>query len=100
MTLKRLEQQKLHNAPLWLYRNCAIALGVKLERILDAREKGWRPRPAAPQPPPTGWLQGRARLGDAGRRGSAASGSAPSQARAGGGGGGGSAARAKHDRIR
>jgi transcriptional regulator with XRE-family HTH domain len=56
-SLKRLERGALRNAPLWWYRNCAIALGVELDEILDERELQWRPRQNAQQPPAQNWPQ-------------------------------------------
>lgn len=57
-SLSRLEREKLPNAPLWWFRNCAIAiaLGVELDEILDEREFRWRWTRRAPDPPPAGWL--------------------------------------------
>jgi transcriptional regulator with XRE-family HTH domain len=54
-TLRRLEQQELPNAPLWWYRNCAIALGVELDDVIDDRERGWRPTLKTPEPPGPEW---------------------------------------------
>jgi hypothetical protein len=49
------------NPPLWWYQNCAIALDVKLEEILDYEHSGWPGSPQAPKPPPPGRLDDRQR---------------------------------------
>lgn len=54
-SLRRLEQKQAPNAPLWWYRNCAIALGVELDEILDDQDRSWRYRPAAPKAPGPDW---------------------------------------------
>jgi hypothetical protein len=59
-TIKRLERRAVESPPLWWYVNCAIALGVELEDVLDAPEREWRRRPAAPRPPGPAWLEERA----------------------------------------
>lgn len=46
--------------PLWWYQNCAIALGVKLEEILDYEHVGWHRTPKAPTPPDANWLKEKA----------------------------------------
>lgn len=54
-SLSRLEAGMVINAPLWWYGNCAIALGVELDEILDEQDRMWRRRPAAPRPPGPDW---------------------------------------------
>jgi transcriptional regulator with XRE-family HTH domain len=48
---RRLERGELQTAPLWWYVNCAIALNVDLEEVLDQRTLGWRATRSAPAPP-------------------------------------------------
>jgi hypothetical protein len=55
-TIRRLERRGVENAPLWWYVNCAIALGVELDDVLDASDQRWRWRPTAPAPPGAEWL--------------------------------------------
>lgn len=54
-SLYRLETGMAPNAPLWWYTNCAIALGVKLEKILDPQDQGWHPSSKARVPPGPNW---------------------------------------------
>lgn len=54
-SLRRLEYEQVPDAPLWWYRNLAIALDLDLEDILDGRERRWRWTVDAPKPPPPGW---------------------------------------------
>ena len=56
-SLRRLEQERAFNAPFWWYRNCAIALQVDLDEILDERELRWRPAGRARRPPGPEWLK-------------------------------------------
>lgn len=55
-SLKRLEYEQRPNAPLWWYRNLAIALRVPIDDILDERELRWRKTDMAPEPPSPDWL--------------------------------------------
>lgn len=56
-SLRRLEYELAPDAPLWWYRNLAIALEVSLDEILDERDLQWRGRwPDASTPPPLGWF--------------------------------------------
>jgi DNA-binding Xre family transcriptional regulator len=55
-SLYRLESGLVKNPPLWWYQNCAIALGVKLEDILDYEHSGWHGTARAPAPPDPSWL--------------------------------------------
>jgi DNA-binding Xre family transcriptional regulator len=55
-TLSRLEYEKVPNAPLWWYRNLAIALEVELDEILDEQDRRWRRTDMASKPPPPGWF--------------------------------------------
>jgi hypothetical protein len=59
-TIRRLERRQIENAPLWWYVNCAIALGVELENILDDYELRWHRSVTAPTPPGPEWLAERA----------------------------------------
>ena len=44
------------NAPhLWWYVNCAIALNVELEEILEDDARDWHATARAPAPPPGDW---------------------------------------------
>lgn len=54
-SLRRLEYEQVPDAPLWWYRNLAIALELDLDDILDGRECRWRWTADAPKPPPPGW---------------------------------------------
>jgi len=54
-SLYRLESGMVKNPPLWWYQNCAIALGVELDDILDYEHEGWRASPQAPHPPGPNW---------------------------------------------
>jgi transcriptional regulator with XRE-family HTH domain len=59
-SLKRLEHGEVANPPLWWFINCARALNVELEEILDPKLLAWRPGPnAAAGPPPPEWLTDR-----------------------------------------
>ncbi len=55
-SLRRLENEKAPNAPLWWYRNLAVALDVELDKILDEQDRRWRRTDMAPKPPPRGWF--------------------------------------------
>lgn len=72
-SLYRLESGMAPNAPLWWYTNCATALGVKFDEILDPQDQGWRPTLNAPVPPGPDW-PGSARAAKARRKLSASSG--------------------------
>jgi hypothetical protein len=56
-SLYRLESGMVKNPPLWWYNNCAIALGVKLEEILDYTHSGWHGSDEAPKSPGADWLK-------------------------------------------
>ena len=56
-SLYRLESGMVKNPPLWWYQNCAIALGVKFEQILDYEHSGWHGSDRAPTPPGADWLK-------------------------------------------
>lgn len=56
-SLYRLESGLVQKPPLWWYQNCAIALGVELEEILDYEHTGWLASPRAPKPPGPTWLK-------------------------------------------
>lgn len=58
-SIKRLEQGEVANPPLWWYVNCALALNVALEEILDPELASWRATPSAPRPPSDDWLTDR-----------------------------------------
>jgi transcriptional regulator with XRE-family HTH domain len=59
-SLKRLEHGDVTNPPLWWFINCARALNVELEEILDPELRAWRPGPhQAAAPPPPEWLTDR-----------------------------------------
>jgi hypothetical protein len=53
--MRRLERGKAPNAPLWWYVNCATALGLGLEDVLDDRDFEWHSVPGAPEPPGPEW---------------------------------------------
>jgi DNA-binding Xre family transcriptional regulator len=59
-SLYRLESGMVKNPPLWWYQNCAIALDVQLEDILDYEHSGWRGTERAPAPPDPSWLKAKA----------------------------------------
>jgi DNA-binding Xre family transcriptional regulator len=59
-SLYRLESGLVKNPPLWWYLNCAIALGVKIEDILDYAHSGWHGTLRAPTPPDPSWLKAKA----------------------------------------
>jgi transcriptional regulator with XRE-family HTH domain len=63
-SLKRLERHAVLNAPLWWYVNCAIALGVELEEVLDNQDLSWR-RQHSERPPSRRWLEERQERGEA-----------------------------------
>jgi transcriptional regulator with XRE-family HTH domain len=63
-TIKRLEQGRAKNAPLWWYVNCAIALDVGLEDVLEPVDLRWYSRPSAPKPPGVDWLAERRQRAD------------------------------------
>jgi transcriptional regulator with XRE-family HTH domain len=55
-SLKRLERGLAKTPPLWWYVNCAIALNVTLEEVLEEdAEDQWYATAGAPVPPPNGW---------------------------------------------
>lgn len=54
-SLRRLEYEQVPDAPLWWYRNLAIALELDLDEILDERERRWRWTRDASKAPPLGW---------------------------------------------
>jgi hypothetical protein len=56
-SLYRLESGLVKNPPLWWYQNCAIALGVKIEELLDYEHSGWHGTDRAPAPPDPSWLK-------------------------------------------
>lgn len=56
-SLVRLEKHRLANPPLAWYVNCAIALGVELEDVLDEWQLRWKRLPGAPEPPKPGWIE-------------------------------------------
>ena len=56
-SLYRLESGLVKSPPLWWYQNCAIALGVKLDDILDYEHSRWHATPQAPAPPKASWLK-------------------------------------------
>lgn len=56
-SLLRLEKHRIANPPLAWYVNCAIALGVELEDVLDEWQLRWkRLTDFAREPPPPGWI--------------------------------------------
>jgi DNA-binding Xre family transcriptional regulator len=55
-SLRRLEVGLAPNAPLWWYQNCAIALGVDLENVLDYGADEWQATGRALQAPDPGWI--------------------------------------------
>jgi DNA-binding Xre family transcriptional regulator len=55
-SLYRLESGMVKNPPLWWYQNCAIALGIKVEEILDYAHQGWHGTPRARNEPPPNWV--------------------------------------------
>lgn len=57
-SLRRLEYELAPDAPLWWYRNLAMALELDLDDILDGRERRWRYSADAQVPPPPGWCYG------------------------------------------
>jgi transcriptional regulator with XRE-family HTH domain len=55
-SLKRLERGEVATPPLWWYVNCAIALNVELEEVLEEDVRGWHATARVPVPPPGDWL--------------------------------------------
>jgi len=56
---RRLERGQVKNPPLWWYVNCAIALNVELEDVLDEESLAWRATDGAPSPPDIDFLADR-----------------------------------------
>jgi transcriptional regulator with XRE-family HTH domain len=56
---RRLERDEVTAAPLWWYVNCAIALNLPLEDLLDDRLLDWRPTKNALAPPEQAFLADR-----------------------------------------
>jgi transcriptional regulator with XRE-family HTH domain len=58
---RRLERGEVKNPLLWWYVNCAIALNVELEDVLDEQLLAWRTSAKAPSAPDIGFLADRYR---------------------------------------
>jgi len=56
---RRLERGEVENAPLWWYVNCAIALNLPLEDVLDDELVKWRAARQATSPPDQTFLADR-----------------------------------------
>jgi DNA-binding XRE family transcriptional regulator len=56
-SLVRLEQRRIPHPPLAWYVNCAIALGVRLERVLDDGDLDWRRLDIDALKPPRDWIK-------------------------------------------
>jgi transcriptional regulator with XRE-family HTH domain len=61
-TYQRLERGTMRNPPLRYLSNCALALGVKLEDVIDTSWREWYPfDPRYAKPPAKGWWKTRDR---------------------------------------
>jgi transcriptional regulator with XRE-family HTH domain len=59
-TYRRLERGEIKNPPLRYLVNCALALGVELDDVIDEEWKAWYViSRQAERPPARGWLSGR-----------------------------------------